>query len=46
MNRYTFDGQPATIWRGSKRDRADAKARRICWMFLLIIACAVAWRLA
>lgn len=46
MTRYTFDGQPATLLRGSRRDRNDAQARRCCWAFLLILACAVIGRLA
>jgi len=46
MTRYTFDGQPATLLRGCKRDRQDRQARRMCWFFLLILACAVIGRLA
>lgn len=46
MMRYTFDGHPATMLRGGKRDRQDRQARRCCWAFLLILASAVIWRLA
>lgn len=46
MTRYTFDGQPATMWHGCRRDRAEGPARRLCWVFLLILACAAIGRLS